>query len=111
MAANHLKNATTNQKSVLLVVEVFKRDTNDGDGYKGSRQATAMRVMALATTMGTTWEIALVVRLAGDEEGEGKSGKGNSNSDKRGVRQRGGGQQGNVDGDKDGRQVDYDGNE
>ncbi len=50
------------------------------------------------------------MRLAGDKEGKGKNAKGNDNGDEGGVQRRGGGQQGNGDGNKDGGQVDCDGN-
>jgi hypothetical protein len=54
----------------------------EGDGNssksndnKGDWQATAMR--AMGTSKATTWVMAMATRLAGDEEGRGKGGKGN----------------------------------
>ena len=41
---------------------------------KGGRRLTATRAMATVTA--TTWVIAMVMRLAGNEEGKGESGKG-----------------------------------
>ena len=41
---------------------------------KGGRQLTVTRVMAKVTA--TTWVMAMVTRLAGDEEGKGEGGKG-----------------------------------
>jgi hypothetical protein len=70
---------------------------NEGNGDEGGRGAKAMRAMAtaMATAMGlatvtatatgtatvtatvtaTTWDMATVMRLAGDKEGRGKGGK------------------------------------
>ena len=44
------------------------------NGNKGGRQLTATRAMATVTA--TTWVMAMVTRLAGDEEGKGEGGKG-----------------------------------
>ena len=41
---------------------------------KGGRRLTATRAMATVTA--TTWVIAMVTRLAGNDEGKGESGKG-----------------------------------
>ncbi len=41
---------------------------NKGDGNKGGGQATAMRAMAMTTSMATTWAMATAMRLAGDED-------------------------------------------
>ena len=41
---------------------------------EGGRRLTATRAMATVTT--TTWVMATVTRLAGDEEGKGEGGKG-----------------------------------
>ena len=41
---------------------------------KGGRQLTVTRAMATVTV--TTWVMATVTRLAGDEEGKGEGGKG-----------------------------------
>ncbi len=100
-----IKNATTNQKTVSLVVELFKR-CNKGNDSKGGGRATATRAMAMATTMATTWAMAMAMRLEGDKEGTDKGGKGNDDGNEGDRQQRGGGRQGNGDGDKDGGQVD-----
>ena len=44
------------------------------DGNKGGRRLMATRAMAMVTV--TTWVMATVTRLAGDEEGKGEGGKG-----------------------------------
>jgi hypothetical protein len=41
---------------------------------EGGRRLTATRAMATATA--TTWMMAVVTRLVGDEEGKGEGGKG-----------------------------------
>ena len=41
---------------------------------KGGRQLTVTRAMATVTAM--TWVMAMVTRLAGNEEGKGEGGKG-----------------------------------
>ena len=51
---------------------------NEGDGYEGGGQAMTTRAMAMATAAVTTWGMATVMRLAGDKEGNGKRGRGNS---------------------------------
>jgi hypothetical protein len=94
VAANHLKNATTNQKTVSLVLELFKKRDED-DGYKGGGRATAMSGMAMAMAMAMTWAMAMAMRLAGDEEGKDKGGKGNGDGNEGGKGRRGGGRQGN----------------
>ncbi len=86
-------------------------DSNEGNGDKGGRQATATRAIATAAAMatGTMWAMETAMRLADNEEGKGEGGKGNGDGD---VRCEGGrqgrvqGQQGNGDGDKDGGRVD-----
>ena len=42
----------------------------------------ATRAMAMVTA--TTWVMAMVTRLAGDEEGKGEGGKGDGNGDEGG---------------------------
>ncbi len=74
------KNATTNQKTVSLVVKLFK-GCDEGDGYEGGGRATATRAMAMATAMAMTWAMATAMRLAGDKEGKDKGNKGNGNGD------------------------------
>ena len=44
---------------------------------------------AMGTVTATTWVMATVTRLAGDEEGKGEGGKGNGVGDDGGGRQRG----------------------
>jgi hypothetical protein len=69
-----------------------------------------MRATATVMAAATTWAMAMARRLVGDEEGKGKSGKGNIDGNEGGMQQRGGGRQGNGNGDKDGGQVDCNGN-
>ncbi len=49
------------------------------DGNEGGRQLMATRVMATVTA--TTWLMATVMMLAGNEEGKGGGGKGDGNGD------------------------------
>ena len=63
------------------------------DGNEGGRRLMATRAMATVTA--TTWLMATVTRLAGDEEGKGEGGKGDGDGDEGGGRRRG-----NVDGGK-----------
>ncbi len=82
-----LKNATTNQKTVLVVGGgCLTRDANEGDGNEGGGQATATRVMAMATATATamTWGMATAMRLVGDKEGKGEGGKDNGEGDEGG---------------------------
>ena len=44
------------------------------NGNKGGRRLMATRVMATVTA--TTWVMAMVTRLVGDEEGKGEGGNG-----------------------------------
>jgi hypothetical protein len=67
------------------------------DGNEGGRRLTATRAMATATT----WVMAMVTRLAGDEEGKGEGGKGDGDGDDGGRRRRGNGDGGKSDGDGD----------
>jgi hypothetical protein len=64
------------------------RDANEGNGNKGGRQATALRVMvtvmALVKATVMTWAISTAMRLAGDKEGKGKGGKDNGEGDEGG---------------------------
>ena len=52
------------------------------NGNEGGRRLTATRVMAMV--MATTWLMATVTRLAGDEEGKGEGGKGDGDGDEGG---------------------------
>ena len=69
------------------------------DGNEGGRRLTATRAMASVTA--TTWVMATVTRLAGDEEGKGEGGKGDGDGDDGGGRQRGNGDGGKSDGNGD----------
>jgi len=78
------------------------------DGNEGGRRLTATRAMATVTA--TTWLMATVTRLAGDEEGKGevgKVGKGDGNGDEGGGQRSGNGDGGksNGNGDNGGRRV------
>jgi hypothetical protein len=56
----------------------------------------------MATVTATTWLMATVTRLAGDEEGKGgEGGKGEGDGDEGGGRRRGNGDGGKSDGDGD----------
>ncbi len=67
-----------------------KSDSNDdkvggqatASNGKGDRRLTATREMALVTV--TTWVMATVTRLTGDEEGKGEGGKGDGDGDEGG---------------------------
>ncbi len=67
------------------------------DGNEGGRRLTVTRAMASVTV--TTWVMAMVTRLVGDEEGKGEGGKGNGDGDDGGRRRRGNGDGGKSDGD------------
>ncbi len=54
-----------------------------------------MATRVIATVTATTWLMATVTRLTGNEEGKGEGGKGNGDGDEGGGRRRG-----NVDGGK-----------
>ncbi len=66
-----------------------------------------MRAAVLATP--TMWAMAMVTRLAGNDERKGKGGKQKCDGDEGGGHQRRQGRQGNGDGNKDGGQADSDG--
>ena len=63
---------------MALATRVGDKESNGfggkSDGNEGGRQLTVTRVMAKVTA--TTWVMAMVTRLAGDEEGKGEGGKG-----------------------------------
>ncbi len=63
------------------------------DGNEGGRRLTVTRAMA------TTWLMATVTRLAGDEEGKGEGGKSDGDGDEGGGRRSGNGDGGKSDGD------------
>ena len=52
------------------------------NGNEGDRRLMATRAMATVTA--TTWLMAMVTRLAGDEEGKGEGGKGDGDGDEGG---------------------------
>ena len=54
---------------------------------------------AMVTVMATTWLMAMVTRLAGNEEGKGKGGKGDGDGDEGGGQRSGNGDGGKSDGD------------
>ncbi len=56
-----------------------------------------MATRAMVTVTATTWLMATVTRLAGDEEGKGEGGKGNGDGDEGGGQQRGNGNSGKSD--------------
>ena len=60
---------------------------------------TVTRAMAMVMT--TTWLMATLMKLVGNEEGKGEGGRGNGNGDEGGGRRRGNGDGGNSDGDGD----------
>ncbi len=59
-------------------------NSGKSDSNKGGRQATAMRVLVMATTI--TWVMMMAMRVVGNNEGNGKSGKdyGNGNGNEGG---------------------------
>ena len=71
----------------------------NSDGNEGGRRLMATRAMAMVTA--TTWLMATVTRLAGDEEGKGEGGKGDGDGDEGGGRRSGNGDGGKSDGDGD----------
>ena len=83
---------------MALATRVECDEESDGfggkcEGNEGGRRLMATRAMATVTA--TTWLMATVTRLAGDEEGKGEGGKGDGNGDEGGGRRRD-----NVDGGK-----------
>ena len=63
--------------ALATMVECNKESNGFGgkcDGNEGGRRLMATRAMATVTA--TTWLMATVTRLAGDEEGKGEGGKG-----------------------------------
>ncbi len=86
------KRARVTKRAMLLAtrVECGKESNGFGgksNGNEGGRRLTATR--AMATVMVTTWAMAMVVRLAGNEEGKGEGGTGNGDGDEGGGRRRG----------------------
>jgi hypothetical protein len=64
-------------------------NSNKGDGKEGGGQVTAKRAMVMAMAMATMWAMATTIRFAGNDEGKGKIGKGNGDSNEGGGQQRG----------------------
>ena len=67
------------KRAMALATWVECNEESDGfggkrDGNEGGRQLTATRTMAMVKAM--TWLMAMVTRLAGNEEGKGEGGKG-----------------------------------
>jgi hypothetical protein len=93
------------KRAMALATRVECDKESDGFGGKsvgneGGRRLTATRAMATVTA--TTWLMATVTRLAGDEEGKGgEGGKGEGDGDEGGGRRRGNGDGGKSDGDGD----------
>ena len=86
------------KRAMALATRVEHNDESDGfggkcNGNEGGRRSMVTRAMATVTA--TTWLMATVTRLAGDEEGKGEGGKGDGDGDEGGGRRRG-----NVDGGK-----------
>ncbi len=87
------------KRAMALATRVECNEEIDGcggksNGNEGGRRLTATR--AIGTVMATTWVMAMVTRLAGNEEGKGEGGRGDGNGDEEG----GGQQSGNGDGGK-----------
>ena len=82
-----------------------KSDGNDdkvggqatASNWEGGRQLTVTRMMATVTA--STWVMATVTRLVGDEEGKGEGGKGDGDGDEGGGQRRVNGDGGKSDGD------------
>ena len=78
------------KRAMTFAMRVECDEESDGfggnsDGNEGGRRLMATRAMAMVTA--TTWLMATVTRLAGDEEGKGevgKVGKGDGNGDEGG---------------------------
>ena len=82
--------------ALVTRVECDKESVGSGgksNGNKGGRRLMATRVMVTVTA--TTWLMATVTRLTGNEEGKGEGGKGDGDGDEGGGRRRD-----NVDGSK-----------
>jgi len=67
------------KRLIALAMRVECEEESDGfgsksDGNEGGRRLMATRAMAMVTV--TTWVMATVTRLAGDEEGKGEGDKG-----------------------------------
>ena len=92
------------KRAMVLAIRVECNEESDGfggksDGNEGGRRLTATR--AMATVMATNWLMAMVTRLAGDEEGKGEGGKGDGDGDEGGGQRSGNGNGGKSDGDGD----------
>jgi len=73
-------------------------EESNGFGSKSDGNEGGRRLMATRAAM---WLMATVMRLAGDEEGKGESGKGDADGDEYGARRSGNGDGGKSDGDGD----------
>jgi hypothetical protein len=90
------------KRVIALVTRVECGEESNGfggksNGNEGGRRLMATRVMATVTA--TTWLMAMVTRLAGDEEGKGEGGKCDGGGDEGGGRRRGNGNGGKSDGE------------
>ena len=88
--------------AMALATRVECNEESDGFGSKsngneGGRRLTVTRAMAMVTA--TTWLMAMVMRLAGDEEGKSEGGKGDGDGDEGGGRRSGNGDGGKSNGD------------
>ena len=75
------------KRAMALATRVECNKESDGfggksDGNEGGRRLMATRAMAMVTAM--TWLMAMVKRLAGNEEGKGEGGKGDGDGDEGG---------------------------
>ena len=92
------------KRAMALATRVECDEESDGfggnsDGNEGGRRLMATRAKAMV--MATTWLMATVTRLAGDEEGKGEGGKGDGDGDEGDGRRSGNGDGGKSDGDGD----------
>ena len=75
------------KRAMALATRVECDEESDGfggksDGNEGGRRLMATRAMGMVTAM--TWLMAMVKRLAGNEEGKGEGGKGDGDGDEGG---------------------------
>ena len=98
------------KRVMALATRVECDEESDGfggksDGNEGGRRLTVTRAMATVTA--TTWVMATVMKLVGNEEDKGEGGKGDGDGDEGGGQRRGNGDGGKSDGvgDKDGRRA------
>jgi hypothetical protein len=80
------------------------------NGNEGGGRSTETRAMGTVMATAPTWAMVTALRLAGDEEGKGKGGKGIGKGNEGGRQGRGQGRQSNGNSGKGGRQSDSNGN-